>query len=230
MTSPKTWRSDGEQARRRLLLAALECFVAHGYSKASVRDIAERAQVNIAAIRYYFGDKAGLYRALFSDPELHPSLSAEGDVQALPADISGAIRQLVQGLVEPLKAGEVARLCVRLYYREMLEPSGVWQGQSCCQGQMQVAYASLMQALTLHLGIPEDDDLSALVFDILGMGAMLYMGADVIQAIRPQLLQGDAALDRYQERLTGYALALVDAEARRRGVDVSPLSYTSLRS
>ena len=59
-------RSDGTQARLRLLRAALECFATHGYNKTSTRQIAHAAGVNLAAINYYFGSKAELYRAVYS--------------------------------------------------------------------------------------------------------------------------------------------------------------------
>ncbi|MBK9574006.1 MAG: TetR family transcriptional regulator [Rhodoferax sp.] len=55
----KTLRSDGVEARNRLLDAALEPFAEKGYSKTSTREIASAAQVNIASISYYFRDKAG---------------------------------------------------------------------------------------------------------------------------------------------------------------------------
>jgi TetR/AcrR family transcriptional regulator, regulator of cefoperazone and chloramphenicol sensitivity len=51
----------GEQARRRLLIAALEIIGEKGYENASVREIAEAAGQNIAAISYYFGSKEKLY-------------------------------------------------------------------------------------------------------------------------------------------------------------------------
>src|SRR4051812_40962476 len=59
-------RSDGEQSRERLLQAAMRLFAAQGFSKTSTREIAQAAGANIAAISYYFGDKAGLYQACFS--------------------------------------------------------------------------------------------------------------------------------------------------------------------
>src|SRR5688500_8221065 len=58
----------GEQARERLLLSALRLFADQGFAKTSTREIAEAAGANVAAIRYYFGDKAGLYRAAFTEP------------------------------------------------------------------------------------------------------------------------------------------------------------------
>ncbi len=51
----------GEQARQRLLLAALDKFGDKGYESASVRDIADAAGQNVGAIAYYFGNKESLY-------------------------------------------------------------------------------------------------------------------------------------------------------------------------
>lgn len=51
----------GEQARRRLLLAALKKIGEKGYENASVRDIADEAGQNVGAISYYFGNKEKLY-------------------------------------------------------------------------------------------------------------------------------------------------------------------------
>ena len=54
----------GEEARNRILEAALDLFAAHGFDGASTRSIAECACVNLPAIQYYFGSKEGLYRAV----------------------------------------------------------------------------------------------------------------------------------------------------------------------
>lgn len=48
----------------RLLQAALECFLADEYHKVTTRRIAEKADANISMIRYYFGNKEGLYEEM----------------------------------------------------------------------------------------------------------------------------------------------------------------------
>ncbi len=58
----------GASTRQRLLHTALRLFAQQGYATTSTREIAEQAQVNVAAISYHFGDKAGLYRASFLEP------------------------------------------------------------------------------------------------------------------------------------------------------------------
>lgn len=51
----------------RLLQAALECFLADEYHKVTTRMIAEKAGTNISMIRYYFGNKEGLYEEMIRE-------------------------------------------------------------------------------------------------------------------------------------------------------------------
>ena len=51
----------------RLLKAALECFLADEYHKVTTRMIAEKAEANISMIRYYFGNKEGLYEEMIRE-------------------------------------------------------------------------------------------------------------------------------------------------------------------
>src|SRR5690606_41511468 len=51
----------GAMARQRLLQVALELFGAQGFQATTTRQIAETAEQTLPAIRYYFGNKEGLY-------------------------------------------------------------------------------------------------------------------------------------------------------------------------
>jgi AcrR family transcriptional regulator len=64
----KAGRPKGESdARQRLIHQARLLFVALPYSKVSTRMIATRADVNVALIRYYFGNKAGLFETMLRE-------------------------------------------------------------------------------------------------------------------------------------------------------------------
>ncbi|MBK5931715.1 CerR family C-terminal domain-containing protein [Halochromatium salexigens] len=51
--------------RERLLQAALEVFAERGYRAATIREICGRAEANVAAVHYHFGDKRRLYEAIY---------------------------------------------------------------------------------------------------------------------------------------------------------------------
>lgn len=220
LPDPKPLRSDGMEARTRLLDAALVLFADHGFAKTSTRDIAQAAQANVASIRYYFGDKAGLYRAVFNDPRTNP----QGD----PARINAPGQSLAQSLqvylsefITPLLDGAPNQSCMKLHFREMLAPTGLWDAE--ITNNIQPAHEALVAVLCRHLGVTQaDDDLHRLAFSIAGMGMVLHVGCDVIGAIRPQLIATPAAVGRYGDALLHAALALVEDEARRRALPAAP--------
>ena len=109
-----------QPARTRLLLAALRLFAQQGYAKTSIRAIAQAAQVNVAAVSYYFGDKATLYAALFTEPcgnmqDLMPEVTQPG------LSLREALQRYYHGTLAPLQDGELARLLMQLHIREMLD-------------------------------------------------------------------------------------------------------------
>jgi len=207
-------RSDGLEARARLLQAALALFAEKGYSKTSTREIAQAAGANISAISYYFGDKAGLYAACFAEPMGGNAgdLTWRYDAPALP--LSEGLRRFLTGYVEPLKQGDIVRQCMRLHLREMLEPTGQWATE--VERDVKKPHAVLTQMLARHLGVKVDDDIHRLAFAITGLALQLFLTHDLIDAIRPSLLRGSTRIDQWAERLVGYAYALVEAEAMRR--------------
>lgn len=211
---PTAVRSDGIEARERLLHAALGLFAEKGFSKTSTREIALAAGANIASISYYFGDKAGLYRAVFTEP-----LGCATDDLALfdqpQMSLHDSLQGLLRGFTEPLKQSRLAQQCMRLHFREMLEPTGVWDQQ--IDASIRPAHEALLRVLCRHLGLTQaDDDLHRLAFSIVGLGIHLFVGQDVMQAIKPNLASTPQAIDLYAQRLVGYALAMVHSEALRR--------------
>jgi AcrR family transcriptional regulator len=209
-------RSDGVQSRERLLLAAMRLFAEQGFARTSTREIALSAGTNIASISYYFGDKAGLYRAAFTEPVPN----AREDIAAFtdPAiTLRAALLEFYSQLLSPLKQGDLARLCMRLWFREMLEPTGLWHEE--IDNGIKPAHAGLMLVLCRHLDQPKpDDDLLRLGFGIVGIAIQLMVGRDVIDKISPQLLETDAAIDSWMARLVDYAEAIIDAEQARRAI------------
>ncbi len=202
------------ESRQRLLHAALRCFAEHGFEKTSTRMIADAAQANVASIRYYFGDKAGIYRAAFCEPMGQP----QDDIELFDSpslSLEQALQGLYSGFIEPLKRGELVQLCTKLHMREMVEPTGLWKEE--IDRGIAPYHQALVKVLCRHLQIArEDDDVHRLALCIVAQAVFLYMGREVLQAVRPRLVDSPAALDVMGQRLVQYALALVQAEQQRR--------------
>ena len=125
----------GEATRRRLLDAAGACFAARGFRGATMREIAARAGVNLAAANYHFGSKQALYlevvREHFEALErrlVEAGAGAASDEEldglsraALEALLAARLRTLLRSLLvdDPLHAA--------LTQRELLDPSDALQ-------------------------------------------------------------------------------------------------------
>jgi AcrR family transcriptional regulator len=196
------------------VLAALKLFAERGFEGASTRDIADAAGANVSAIRYYFGDKAGLYRAAFTEPLGDNAHRCEEIASDLP--LAGGLRQFFAEFLEPLKQGEAVRLVMKLHFREMIEPTGAWA--EAIESELKPQHQALVGLLTRRFGMAApDDDVQRLAFAVVGMGVHFYVGQSIVDAIAPDLLASDAAIDLLAERLAGYATAMIEAEAVRRG-------------
>ncbi len=209
-----TARRGGHSAREHILSVALQLFAEQGFANTTTRQISAAAGVNIAQISYHFGDKAGLYRTAF----MEPMGSAKDDIVLFNGkhlSLREALTGLYTGFIEPLKNGELARQCVRLQMREMIEPTGLWSEE--VDGGIKPHHAALVKVLARHLGLKAiDDEVHRLAMAIVAQGVFLYVGRDVMEQVTPQLMNSNDALNEMRDRLVMYALALVKAEAQRR--------------
>lgn len=212
-------RSDGAQARERLLHAALRLFAASGFERTSVRDIAQAAGANVSAVAYYFGDKAGLYRAAFFEPlgeQCQGELPEPGTVP-LPDLMQGLFRELLK----PLKQGEAVQQVIRLHFREMVEPTGLWT--EMIENEIRPQHEGLLRVLCAEFGLPGPDiELQRLAFAIFGMGIHFFVAQDVVQAIAPEVMEGPEAIDALADRLADGAVAMIEAERLRRAAQPRP--------
>ena len=120
----------GEDARQRILEAALRAFGAEGFKGATTRHIAEDASVNLPALQYYFGDKEGLYRAcareIVGRYEKH-MLALVSDAHAelraamTPAEARSRLKQIIGALAALLVDSDEAEIWSSFVLREMAD-------------------------------------------------------------------------------------------------------------
>lgn len=207
-------RSDGVEARERLLSSALLLFAEKGYARTSTREIARAAQANISAISYYFGDKANLYRTVFNDPRTNPNVDPT-QFERDGLSLREGIDILMSSFVESFKQGEMAQHCLKLHLREMLEPTGLWREE--IDQQIKPGHQAFVKFLARQCGVARvDDDVHRLAFAISGLALTMMVSSDVIFAVRPSLIRDEKAIDRFAARLCDYATCMCEQERLRR--------------
>lgn len=110
--------------RAALIEAATPLFADEGFEATRIRDIADRAKANIAAINYHFGSKMGLYQAVMKAQSEQmianfPLETAE-TARATPEErLQWLVRNILRRVLGSDEKERPTRMCVR----EFIEPT-----------------------------------------------------------------------------------------------------------
>jgi AcrR family transcriptional regulator len=94
------------KTKQRLLMTASRIFAEKGYQDATIAEICEQAQTNIAAVNYHFQDKENLYLqawryAFQQDLKKHPSDGGIAENTSAAERLGGRIRALIARIADP---------------------------------------------------------------------------------------------------------------------------------
>lgn len=147
-------RSDGEVTREKILEAAGELIAEHGLARTKNKEIANAAQVDLAAINYHFGGRDGLYLAVLSLAHRHyldgEKLSALA-FSDLPAEEKLSI--FLQSFISKLNVGNGWH--GRVLARELLAPSVQLTDFVNNEGMGKIQ--AIRRIVSEVAGIPEND-------------------------------------------------------------------------
>lgn len=116
--------SQNQKTKDRLLSAACEVFAEKGFRDATVAEICEKADANIAAINYHFGDKEKLYdnvwrHAFALTSETYP---LEGRLSKDPT-LKDYLHSYASAILHRIFSDDATGLFAKLLHREMASPT-----------------------------------------------------------------------------------------------------------
>jgi hypothetical protein len=158
-----------------------------------------------------------LYQAVLLGPiQAIGSELAGFDDPALP--LTAALHRLLGAFVGDDGAQSPgADESVRLYLREMIEPTAVFAATAA--QHVGPVHESMARMFARHIGLAApDEEVHRLVFGLVAMAHDYCMSSQFMRAVAPQLLAGPDALHRARVRLVDWGVALVAHERARRGL------------
>lgn len=126
---------DRPEVRARLLSTGLRIFATRGFEGATVREISEQAESNIAAINYYFGDKKGFYEAVREYARGLRRESLDKTWEQAQKDPWRALRMRVESLLDATYDG-VMFYVSWLFLRELINTDDIQPQEPGSEGEI----------------------------------------------------------------------------------------------
>ena len=213
-----------DDAKTRLLWAALEVFAKSGFEATTTRMLASKAGVNLSAIPYYFGSKEGLYHAviqMLTDRIRAHMQAGIAEAEALLAKDSVSRREVLELLGKMLPGpiilftGPYADFIGPIVANEQQQPTSAFP--ILYDGYIRIVHELGTRLVARYLGIAADSPeavirthaLAGQMFIFLGARATILrrLGENVISEQNVKLIQRVIA-EQSQATLLGLDLIL----------------------
>ena len=192
--------------RERLLEAAADVFAADGFRNARIQAICRRAGANIAAAHYHFGDKEGLYAAVFEYAHERATRDYPPDdiVGVEPeARLRAHITSFLARLLDPDRPAWFARLLAR----EMIDPTPALD--RLVRNRMRANHEQLSAILRDLLGEDATDEAIRLcALSVIAQCTFYRNSAPIISRLYPDLVP-TKEIERLADHVTRFSLAAI---------------------
>lgn len=195
--------------RRKLIDSAGAVFAEHGFHKSTVREITDRAGVNVAAINYHFRDKAELYRAVLS--ECHcTAQSVGGPVNVGDGPPEERLRFYIDQFLRRLLHPDRPKWHGMLMAREMTEPSDALDMivEEAIRPQAR-AMEKIINELTL--GKVSKDRVWMLGFSVVSQCLFYLHDRPLIERLYPKFATKPPTIEQLVDHIYAFSLAAIRA-------------------
>ena len=197
---------EADDTKKRVLEAAGRVFSEKGFEAATVRDICDLAQANIASVKYYFGDKQSLYLAACIEaqcaregavpmPEWEPGVAA-------PVRLQGFIRTFLRRLFEEERPAWHRQLMLR----EMASPT-----DACAHVVEDYIrpMATILQGILLEMLPPDTPEAVGFQvgFSVVGQCLFYHVHQPIAERLMGTENYRQLTIDQLADHITHFSLA-----------------------
>lgn len=196
-----------DDTRTRMLHAAGPIFADKGFTAATVREICQQAEVNLASVNYYFGDKERLY--IETVKMAHRNRTEQAPMPAWDEDTTPEqkLRDFIGNLLTRMLGVPTSPWQTRLMMREVLSPT------SACKELVEEYFRPHFELLLSIVGqlLPENEPrhvCEQIGFSIVGQCLYYRVAGDVVALLveSPQRQQ-HYTIDKLADHISNLTLA-----------------------
>lgn len=198
-----------DTTRQRLLEAAGQVFAEKGFEAGTVREICERAEANVAAVNYYFGDKQRLY--IDAVRQAKCVRDEEVPMPAWPAELGpeDRLREFIR-IMLLRTLGDRAEWHLELMLRELARPT------AACRALVEDYIRPMAEELERILGdlLPPGtsrDEAWLIGFSIVGQCLFYYVQRPIVEQLVGPERHRELTVDLLAEHIAGFTLAALAA-------------------
>ncbi|HJT27661.1 MAG TPA: CerR family C-terminal domain-containing protein [Pyrinomonadaceae bacterium] len=197
-----------ERTRGRLIDAAGEMFAELGFHHATIRQICERAGVNIAAVNYHFRDKTGLYTEVVRQSMRAARLDAVQAAFDQHAPPEGIMRAAIKARLESLRGLDLSDWHFRIFAHELAKPTPAIN--VVINEAIRPLYLRMCRLIGSILGLQPDDQKTRLcAHSVIGQILFYAYARPVINRLAPEIKMTAAQVDLIANHITEFSLAYI---------------------
>jgi AcrR family transcriptional regulator len=194
-----------DDTKSRLLDAAGAIFAEKGYEAASVREICQRANANIAAVNYHFGEKRQLYVAAVREAQCAQTMQLKLPRWSAELTPEQRLHQYIRLMFETMLASDRPSWHLELMLRELARPT------EACEAVVEDYIRPMAEQLKAILndltpGLTEDDRWP-LGFSIVGQILFYYVHQPIIRLLIGQAAYETLNVEALAAHVTRFSLA-----------------------
>jgi TetR/AcrR family transcriptional regulator, regulator of cefoperazone and chloramphenicol sensitivity len=200
--------------KAKLVEAAGEIFAEAGYHHATIREICNRAGVNVAAVNYHFRDKTGLYTEVVRQSIRAARLDAVRAALEQHAEPEEILRAVVKARLGSCWSQELGDWHFRIVTHELAKPTPAMN--NIVNEAIRPVYMRLREVISKLIGLPPDHEQTILcAHSIIGQIVFYALAGPVLVKLWPGLKFTPEQVDRIADHIANFSLAYLRDAARK---------------
>ena len=200
--------SISDPTREKLIDTAGRIFAHRGYRAATIREICVAAGENVAAVKYHFGDKLGLYCEVVQQSVHAAGIEAIQNALDQTSPPDEILRAVIRARLRSLCRGDRPDWHFRILIHEFTEPTPALDQLLNKVGRP--IFGRLLELIGRMIGRPPADDKTRLcAVSVMGQILVYVVAAPLLKGVWPELKMTADQVERIAEHIGDFSLSYI---------------------